>query len=343
LPVLAQTSPHPCRLLGFGANAGRLAVLVLLLGLFPNPGSGQRLRSVTVSADNDGFVFWTPPGQRTDWYYTHGLRAEAVVAWAPPGVGLLGDGDPAVCPPEPKLDPCVLARITLGQAIFTPAMLFSTDPPLNDRPYAGWLFIEAKAARVTPDRSTSLGLQVGVTGKPSFAGPLHRWFHTALGKHEPMGWEHQISFEPAFAFTYETRRAWSILPTIGSTSLHVEPSGTLILGTLRTGALAGLSLRGGWNAPPSLDWWGAGPGSAYLLVALGAEGELVLRDLFLDGSTWGQSVHAERVPVLGRLSGRLQMGIGRLGLEFAATRSTVQFTGQQDRHTVGTVRITIRP
>ncbi len=106
----------------------RLAALILPLGLLPTPGSGQGLRSFTVAADNDGFVFWTPPDQRTDWYYTHGLRAEAVVAWAPPGVGFLGAGDPVLCPPDPTADPCIVTRITFGQAIYTPAMLFSSTP-----------------------------------------------------------------------------------------------------------------------------------------------------------------------------------------------------------------------
>lgn len=328
---------------GPGLTGSRLAAFLLLLGLYPNPGSGQSLRSFTLTTDNDGFAFWTPADDRTDWYYTHGLRAEAVVAWAPPGARFLGESNPIVCPQNPDGKPCVLTRITLGQAIYTPAKLFRYVPPLDDRPYAGWLFIEATAARVTPDRSASLGLEVGVTGEPSFAGPIHRWFHRRLGKPEPRGWESQIPFELAFAFKYETRRAWPIVPTSGAMSLHVEPRGSVVLGTLRTGAIAGLSLRAGWNAPPSIDWWGAGPGSSYVLIVLGAEGELVLRDLFLDGSTWRQSVHVERQPAVARLSGRLQVGLGGFGFEFAATRSTIQFPGQDGAHTVGTMRIIIRP
>ena len=322
---------------------GRLAALILILGLSPNPGSGQSLRSLTISADNDGFVFWTPPDERTDWYYTHGLRADAVVAWAPPGVRFLGKGDLNVCRSDPDGSPCILTRITIGQEIYTPEGLFSTDPPLDDRPYAGWLFMEAIAVRVSEDRSTSLGLELGLTGDPSFASPLHRWFHRSLGKHEPMGWGHQIPFEPAFTFKYEARRAWPLVSDTRAMSTHIEPNGSLMLGTLRTGALAGLTLRGGWNAPPPFDWWGARAGAPYFLVALGAEGELVLRDLFLDGSTWTQSAHVERVPVMGRLKGRVQMGLGRVGIEFAATRSTIQFTGQAGQHTVGTIRIIVRP
>jgi len=318
-----------------------LGALILFLGFLPNPGSGQGLRSFTVSVDNDGFVFWNSPDARTDWYYTHGMRAEAVVAWAPPGAKFLGERDPIVCSADSESNPCVLTRITFGQAIYTPAALFSTTPPLNDRPYAGWLFMEATVARVTPDGWTSFGLEVGLTGEPSFASPVHRWFHRVLGKHEPIGWEYQIPFEPAIAVKYETRRAWPVVPSRGGLSLQIEPRGSFSLGTLRTGALAGLSLRAGWNAPPSLDWWGPGQDSPYLLIALGADGEFVVRDLFLDGSTWGESAHVERVPVVGRLGGRIQMGLGRVGLEFAATRASAQFTGQKHRHTVGTLRIII--
>lgn len=320
-----------------------MATLVLLLGLLPDAGSGQGLRSFAVSVDNDGFVFWTLPDERTDWYYTHGMRLEAVVDWAPPGARFLGGDDPTVCSSDSSSEPCVLTRITFGQAIYTPAALFSTVPPLDDRPYAGWLFLEATTARVTPEGWTSLGVEVGMTGGPSFASPVHRWFHRRLGKHEPTGWENQIPFEPAIAVKYETRRAWRIVPSRRGMSFIIEPQGSFTLGTLRTGALGGVSLRAGWNAPPSLDWWGTGQGSPYVMVSLGADGELVLRDLFLDGSTWGRSAHVERVPVVGRLSGRLQMGLGRVGLEFAATRSSFQFTGQKGRHTVGTLRILIRP
>ena len=266
-----------------------------------------------------------------------------ILGWALPGAGLLSRSDPLICPSEPGPDPCLLSRVTFGQAIYTPATLFSELPPITDRPYAGWLFMDAVTAKVTPNGMTSLGVQVGVTGDPSFAGSLHRWFHRSLGKHEAMGWERQIPFEFAFAFEYENRRAWPIVAGGGKKTLHIEPRGSLTLGTLRLGGLAGLSLRAGWNAPPSMDWRGVGPGSPYLILALGADGELVLRDLFLDGSTWAESARSERVPLVGRLNGRIQAGVGGFGLEFAVTRSSRQFLGQEGAHTVGTLRAIIRP
>ncbi len=324
---------------------GRIVLGLLLLSpvLAPSSISGQTLRSFSLHADNDGFVFWKPPHERTDWYYTNGLVAEAVLHWAPSIARILGDQAASACPRNPEPGPCGLTRVKLGQAIYTPASLFSTAPPVQDRPYAGWLFVGVTAARVTGDGATSLGIEMGVTGGPSLAGPVHRWFHRTLGKYEPQGWEHQIPFELAFSMKYEARRAWPLFPSGGGPSLHIEPRGALELGTLRTGAVAGLLLNAGWNSPPSFDWLRAGSGPFHALVGVGAEGELVLRDLFLDGSTWGPSVRTERVPVVGRVLGRIQAGWKGIALEFSAIRSTNQFKEQKGAHTVGVIRLILYP
>jgi hypothetical protein len=75
---------------------------------------------------------------------------------------------------------------------------------------------------------------------------------------------------------------------------------------------------------------------------VGVEGEFVLRDLFLDGSTLWESPSVERVPWVGRLQGRIQVGSGRFGLEAGATRSTLQFQGQEGSHTHGAIGFIIR-
>jgi hypothetical protein len=247
-----------------------------------------------------------------------------------------------VCPPEGSTGPCLLTRITVGQAIYTPAFLFSDEPDPGDRPYAGWLYLRATSARVSGGSLASLGLELGVTGKPSLAGPLHRWFHRSLGKHEPQGWDHQIPFELAFALQYEASQAVPILEDQHGVSIHLQPRGSLSVGTVRTGAVGGGAILFGWNAPPLPAWMGPKGNSAFVQIALGAEAEWVLRDLFLDGSTWGPSGNVERIPVLGRVNACTQVGWHALALEFTATRTTAQFKGQEGSHTVAAVGLIIR-
>lgn len=331
------------RLPGVKTFTPLIMLLPCLFGAGVERARAQGLRSFSLSADNDGFVFWIPPHRRTDWYYTHGLRAEAVLSWAPPLSKLLGGPESTACVKDPGPEACVLTRITAGQAIFTPSWLFDTDRQRHDRPYAGWLFLDATSVRTSPDESTSFGLEVGVTGDASFAAPLHRWFHRSLGKHEPLGWDRQIPFELALTLRYGRRKAYPVMAPGEKDGLHFQPHGSFSLGTLRTGALAGASFLFGWNAPPTLEWRGPRSPDGYLLVSIGAEGELVLRDLFLDGSTWGSSARVDKVPLVGRLAARVQLGWGRVGLELAATKTSIQFTAQEGAHTVGTLRLILRP
>lgn len=315
--------------------------LALFLG--PAPGAGQAIRSLTLSADNDGFIFWTPPNRRMDRYYTHGLEVEAVVAWTPSWTRLLGESGHGLCGSDPRAESCVVSRVALGQKIFTPDFIFDPDPLTHDRPYAGWLYLSVGAAGVAADGEESLALELGVTGEPSLASPTHRWFHRSLDKHEPLGWEHQIPFEPAFLVRYARRRIFSTHGRSEAATLGWEPHLEATLGTLRTGASTGMTLQAGWNAPRPREWRGQGSRGFFFRFSLGIEGEMVVRDLFLDGSTFRKSVRTDREIWVGRLRGRLQMGLSRVGVEFRSTHSTREFRGQLGGHSYGTLRLFISP
>jgi len=316
-------------------------LFLLILGGSPTGSEAQAIRSFDLTADNDGFVFWKPPRERLDRYYTHGLTAEAVVNHALPWNGLLSNHPLTRCGKETDDDACMVTRLGLGQKIFTPNYIFDEDPSNHDRPYAGWLFVEATSTRVEGRTERALGLEVGVTGKPSLAGPAHRWFHGFLKKHPPMGWEHQIPFEPAFLVRYEQRQAISLSSPGLPMDIGWEPSFGANVGTLRTSLFAGLGVQAGWNATRWGEWKGEMSRGFFFRIGLDVEGELIARDLFLDGSTFRSSVHAERKPLVGRLRGRVQIGWSRLALEFRSTRSTLEFQGQDGGHTYGSIALRI--
>lgn len=311
-----------------------LAALAAIAPALP----AQEMRAFTVSFDNDGFVFWDPPSQRSDYYYTHGMRVEALLARTPPAIDL-----PVCGAAPPPAGACVLTSFSLGQQIYTPENVFSDDPPVNDHPYGGLLYAELGASRVTSDGRTRVGLQVGVTGAPSLGRQAHQGFHRWLDKAEPTGWEHQIPFEVAFALDARRTAVWAPLPAAWPLSFALMPEWGGTLGTLRTSTGAGLGLRLAWNAAPETDW-GLGNASGLQVVAtFEGSGEVVFRDLFLDGSTFGESVRAERTLLVGRRGGRLQIGIGGFALEFSATRVSPRFRAQDTAHTYGTIRLHLRP
>lgn len=324
-------------------------MIALAVSLTPCGLRGQGLRSISLAFDNDGFDFWVPPDQRTDWFYTHGTHLEAVLAWRAPGI--LGQGGDPACGTDSSATACVVTHLRLGQEIYTPERLFTYGLPgylddgyrlPPDRPYAGWLYGEVASERIAPGGTTRIGVQLGVTGPPSLARSAHLAFHRWLDKAKPTGWEYQIPFEPAFAVSYRSTRLWPALDPDRTVTAALEPHWTATAGTVRTAAEVGLSARLGVDAPPGLAWAGPSPRPAYLMVELGVEGEWVLRDLFLDGSTWRKSMSVAKEPLLGRARIQVSAGWSDVGLEFAVTRSTREFEGQDRAHTFGTLRVRVR-
>lgn len=312
------------------------ALLILLLT--PALASGQGVRAWSLALDNDGFVFWDPPSQRSDWYYTHGMQLEAVLGRTPPGL------DRAVCGEgAPEVGGCYLTRVSVGQQIYTPANVFSSVPPPEDHPYGGLLYAEMAADRVDPDGLTRLALRVGVTGGPSLGQPAHQGFHRWLGKAEPTGWEYQLPFEVAFALALHRTLAWSPMTAEAPVSVALLPEWGATLGTLRTSADFGLALRLGVNAPPVEDWQGSPRKGFHASADVGFQGEVVLRDLFLDGATFAESVSTERDIWVDRRRARLRVGVGGFSLEFSAIRVSPRFRAQPEPHTYGTIRLLVRP
>jgi hypothetical protein len=315
-----------------------LVSAVVALALTPALSAAQGMRAFTLEFDNDGFAFWDPPSQRADWYYTHGMRLAATLARAPAGVG-----DVVCTGAEVPAAGCFVTHVALGHQIYTPQDVFSAHPPVNDHPYGGFLYVDMAGERVDLSGSTRVEVRVGVTGEPSLGQQAHQGFHRWLDKAEPTGWEYQIPFEVAFAVAVHRTAFWSPLPASLPLSVSVAPRWGATLGTLRTSADAGLGLRAGWNVGPAVDWSGARAGGFYGVVDVGVGGELVIRDLFLDGSTFAESVATTKNEWVHRRSAGLQLGVGGFGLEFSATRVSPRFRAQRVAHTHGTLKLIIRP
>lgn len=317
---------------------------LLTLALTAGPSWAQGIRAVSLAFDNDGFDFWVPPDRRTDWFYTHGTRLEAVLSWRAPGLDLLGMGTLPPCSGPIADEACSVTRLRLSQEIYTPEALFFYSPELEDRPYAGWLYGRLAAEAVAPERTVEFSVEIGVTGAPSFGQQVHRGFHRWLDKYPPQGWEYQIPFEVGFAASYAERRRFPVA-TWGqglAMAMAIQPYWSGTVGTVRTSGEVGSALRIGWHAPPGVEWRGPAPHEVYALLEVGAEGELVLRDLFLDGSLWHHTAGVAKEPALGRARAGLHLGWKSIGLAFDVTSSSREFRGQDRGHVFGTVSLIVR-
>ncbi len=317
---------------------GRVGVVLAGLLASASPALGQ-VRAVSVSVDNDGFAFWIP--RVTDWYYTNGADLEVTGDWKLDGIATLGiHGD--ACADATPGRPCVVTHFALGQKMFTPENLFFYRPGVVDRPYAGWLYTEMRRERLAPHRTTSVSVQVGVTGDPSLARWIQDTFHEMIGHTSPQGWQYQIPFEVDFAGTYRDSWHLSLTRSGRPLSFDVEPGWAATLGTLRTSAQAGLFLRLGWKDPVGWGLRGPSPRPFHAEARLGSDGEWVLRDLFLDGGTWRTSARTAKKPLVGRTRAEIALGWDKIDIDLAATRSTRDFRAQDVPHLYGTVSVRVR-
>jgi hypothetical protein len=127
-------------------------------------------------------------------------------------------------------------------------------PQPRDRPYAGllyvehaWLFLDADGETLT-----TLGAQLGLTGRLSLAEPAQKLIHRILDRPQPQGWDHQVGSTLAVLVSAERRVTWPALsgPIAGKVRLHTAGHVRVALGNTMSYAAGGLTVTVGKNLPP---------------------------------------------------------------------------------------------
>ena len=299
-------------------------------------------QSVTrVDIDNDSFNFWQAPGVRADREYSQGFRVNAIRPSAAPFVRTLLGG-PNQCADSAATRDCRLLSFAINQAIYTPTLDFRRRAA-GERPYAGWLGAEVGVQRERNRALTVFSVGLGVTGTPSLAEAAQKAVHRIFGFPPPEGWDAQLPSEVAVVATYtgavDALRWHNAASGFG---IHVAPQWTARVGTMATDASAGAQLTLGIRPPTPwastiggrADRWGT-----YLRA--GITQSVVGRNLFLDGSTFSNSVHVEK----NRWVHEANAGVGvrtPLGLiEWQMHGGSREYRSQPKRHAYSTFSFTV--
>lgn len=238
----------------------------------------------------------------------------------------------------------------IGQSIYTPGEIEVGDPDPNDRPYAGWSYLEFAFVSKTRSISDTLAIQAGVVGPRSLAedtqSAVHKWIHSA----HPNGWRHQLRDEVGVNLIYERRWRLFARALHGTLGLDLVPHAGASLGNVQAYANAGGTLRLGVNLPSDFGVQLARPGSLggspaddldprvspsrnFSLFAFAAgDGRAVARDIFLDGNTFRRSPSVRKEPVAADLSVGLGAIAGRWQLTYTQVRRTREFKSQQSNY-----------
>lgn len=298
--------------------------------------------TLNVSLENDLF------GKGSDKHYTHGTEVTYVSDTNP------RNDQPLLARLMPWYDEGDETRyvVALGQHMYTPEDTERRDLILDDRPYAGWLYVslgllnESNGSSRHVDR---LELILGRVGPDSSADSLQREIHRLTDSDYPAGWENQLDNEWTADLQYQ--RQW-MLPLVGD-SVDLVPQIFGSVGTSQRFAGLGLTLRIGSGlasdyGPPLIRPTASGshyfkPSQPfYWYLFIGANGRYVDHNIFLDGNRDGNSHSVEREEWVGDAQAGLVLGWGNWRLALTNIIRSREFIGQKETDEFGALAVSYR-
>lgn len=113
--------------------------------------------------------------------------------------------------------------LTIGQEIFTPSDITTTDISQQDRPYVGFSGLQASWSRVRENRALETRLLLGLAGNNSGAGGFQRWYHNFLVVSDPPVWVGEMNNSFHANLYLNLHREWWLAPLPFSVSLGLQP------------------------------------------------------------------------------------------------------------------------
>lgn len=353
----------------FRATIPALALCVLLAALpalAQEPGGGDETpvlsardkQTLILTVENDKFL------GGTDEEYTNGLK----LTWVSPDLSRYAD-DPRL----PEWSHALIAAypfvndpgkqhavsLSLGHSIYTPKDVGTSNPPDDQRPYAGWLYFSVALHSKDAEQLDTFETTLGMVGPSALGEEVQNNFHNAIGAARSHGWSRQLHDEPGLLLTWQ--RNWRLLPDEyqgPGLGYDLIPHLGVTVGNVADYVNAGGELRFGWNLPSDFGTALIGPGSGVSApvedgrlrpaswwgthVFLGVDGRAVARDIFLDGNTWEHSPHVSKEFFVADFLAGLAVTLGDVKITYTQAYRTREYEGQPgDGHVFGSLAVAV--
>jgi len=244
------------------------------------------------------------------------------------------------------------ASWSVAQEMHTPDDIEIPDPPLDDQPYAGLLYVDSVLYARSERWTHAWELKLGVVGPASEADDVQKAIHDFVGGDEPMGWDTQLPDEPIINLGYTSAHLLAKGHAGESAEWRLVPVANVGLGTLFTGvglgmygefgwnlvdALGGTSLRDGLTAASTV---GVGPIEGWSVSFFGGiGGHAVAHYLPLDGTVFKDSRSVDTKPFVGHATIGLNVRRNNFVLSLATTFSSKAFETQEKNAEFGTLSV----
>lgn len=317
------------------------------------PGRAKAFSTVVLYFENDLFG-------GTDQYYTNAVQARLVSPdlktlsdnrLLPDALGGLIERLPFAGDPDAQYN----VSVAVGQAIYTPSDTQVREYIPGDRPYAGFLYGAIGLHAKKGDRMDTLQLTGGIVGPSARGETAQNEVHALRSIPTAKGWDNQVHDEPGLMLTWQRNGrlnpaaigrgyGWDVLPRAGVTG-----------GNVLTRVNVGGEVRLGWNLPGDFETSLIRPGGGieapsddadprvrkswgwYLFV--GADGQAVGRNVFLDGNTFRSSPGVDKKRVVADLSGGLAVILGGVRVTYTHVYRTEEFVGQDRGQHFGSLTV----
>ena len=186
-----------------------------------------------------------------------------------------------------------------GQKMYTPNDIETKELIEDDRPYAGYVYLESAIYQSYKNSLQTLVFQVGCVGESSRVDRIQIKIHDWTGSDQPQGWDNQLSDELVLQLNYNYKHNYKLDKLFGLDGVVIPEIG-FDLGNASTRAYVGTLFRYGWGLPNN---YGATAidRSSYSQIPVdntiknkdewifcsnfGARANGIVQDIFLDGNT----------------------------------------------------------
>ena len=347
----------------FGAAASFI-VLTVMADLANAAERGEKPGELQLYEENDLFYYGAPKEQRTDQWYTQGLRVERTYD---------SNKDQQFIGSVPSDFWCAWlcgsdhrfgytnAGWAFGQSIYTPQDISIAEPQPEDRPWAGYLYfsrLAKKSYRVPAwraERQDRFEISVGVIGPLALGEQAQNFIHDLKGIGGGMGWDHQLDNEPTLLLRYDAMLRFPACARY----FDVQPYGRVFFGTVLTAADMGAAVRVGYNLSgfvpggiaPSLAFAQATTSDTPEVIALRqpceppterrgflssaalfgrVQARAVARNIFIDGNTFGEGTGLNKRTLVYEAAAGIDIALFRgWGLAFQLITRTEEFEGPE--------------
>ncbi len=137
---------------------------------------------------------------------------------------------------------------SFAHQLYTPKDLNESKLLVDDRPYAGYMYLQGALHQVKNNSLISLTTQVGIIGSSSKMESVQKFIHDLIGSPYPKGWQNQIKDEFILQLNFSRKEYYKLEDIYGYDAVLLPEYG-FELGNASTRVYASTLFRWGKNVP----------------------------------------------------------------------------------------------